>query len=242
MNIQRLSRSHRRRIFGGYNRKVMAYGPIAYWPLWEAAGSVAECLVNPAQNGTYVGVTLGQNGIGDGNTAPFFDGTNDYVDCGTATLYGAFKPDIGTALVWCKVNAAAVWTDGISRQAIFTQYNNINYLMLKKDNEDNRAELLYKADGTTKPINITSYSNAAWFVMAVTWDKGNDQEKGFIDGVQQGPTQTGLGTWNPANAIIRFLIGAYNTTPIQAWHGWLAHAALWDRVLSPAAMLDLSTV
>ena len=43
---------------GGYNEKVLRTGPIAYWPQDETSGTVARCLVNPAQNGTYTGVTL----------------------------------------------------------------------------------------------------------------------------------------------------------------------------------------
>ncbi|GAI14148.1 unnamed protein product, partial [marine sediment metagenome] len=74
-----------------YDDKVLGMDPIAYWPLSETSGLVANCLVNPAQNGVYTGVTLGQPGIGDGNTAPYFDGTNDYVDVLTAAFIAAYN-------------------------------------------------------------------------------------------------------------------------------------------------------
>jgi len=241
MDVQRLSRSHRRRIFGGYNRKVMAYGPIAYWPLWETAGSVAECLVNPAQNGAYVGTTLGQTGIGDGKTCPFFDGINDYVSAISDPLAAAFKPAVGTISFWAKVYNAGAWIDGQSRAFLYTHYDASNFVMLKKDNDNNKVLFYYKA-GTSKYVEITPYSETGWFFGTFTWSAAADEIKGYIDGVQQGNTVTSLGTWDPANSISRFLIGSYNTTPIQLWYGWLAHVAVWDRVLSPAAVLDLSTV
>ena len=68
---------------GTYADRVMRYGPIAYWPLWEASGTVAHCLVNPLQNGTYNSPVQGWppgTGIGDGNTAPWFDGATSFVN------------------------------------------------------------------------------------------------------------------------------------------------------------------
>ena len=50
-----------------YSEKVLALSPIAYWPLWEAAGAVAEDISGNGFDGAYTGVTLGQTGIGDGN-------------------------------------------------------------------------------------------------------------------------------------------------------------------------------
>ncbi len=49
-----------------YFRKVLSHRPIAYWPLWEASGSVAFDLAGNALHGAYTGVTLGQVGVGDG--------------------------------------------------------------------------------------------------------------------------------------------------------------------------------
>ena len=98
-----------------YDQKVLGYGPIAYWPLWELSGTTAQCLVNPAQNGTYSGVTLGQEGIGDGGQAPLFDGANDYVDIYSAALAAIFPYDEGSFCGWMKVFNVGVWSDGAVR-------------------------------------------------------------------------------------------------------------------------------
>ena len=56
-----------------YYKKVLATEPanlLAYWPLNEGSGSVADNLEGTAaRDGAYTGVTLGQAGIGDGWTA-----------------------------------------------------------------------------------------------------------------------------------------------------------------------------
>jgi len=89
-----------------YWERVMATDPIAYWPLWETSGTVARCLINPAQNGAYNSNVSGWPpgpGIGDGNTAPFFDGTNDYVNPFSVTFRGRFNGAEGTVMIWAKV-------------------------------------------------------------------------------------------------------------------------------------------
>ena len=44
-------------------------------------------------DGAYTGVTLGQDGIGDGNTCPLFDGANDFLDFYSAGFSSAFNGD-----------------------------------------------------------------------------------------------------------------------------------------------------
>ena len=112
--------SHRRRILGGsYADKVLSYGPIAYWPLWETAGASAACLVNPAQSGTAVGVTWANDATGAfGTAAPFFDGANDDINIYTAALAAAFSGHVGSLMVWCRVANAGVWTDGAARLSV----------------------------------------------------------------------------------------------------------------------------
>jgi hypothetical protein len=62
-----------------YARKMLAVAPnnlIGYWPMWELAGNIAYDRGPEGNNGAYSGVTLGQPGIGDGRSCPYFDGTN----------------------------------------------------------------------------------------------------------------------------------------------------------------------
>ena len=56
-----------------YSDKILGYGPFAYFTLSDKVGLVARDLTVNANHGTYFGVTLGQPGIGDGRTSPYFD-------------------------------------------------------------------------------------------------------------------------------------------------------------------------
>jgi len=227
-----------------YWRKVVYYRPIAYWPLWETGGTSARCLINPAQNGTYGGPTLGQtvtDSAGVSFLCPFFDGTNDYVNVQTAVFASALNGSEGTAAVWCRVNAAAVWTDGSQRWALYTvdvaDYN--EYISMIKSGS-NQIRWRYNAGGTLEAVQNNAFSSTNWFHMAVTWSASADQMKAYINGAQEGATQTVLGVW--AGGVDTSIIGAQAAGPVTPWHGWLAHAAFWDRALAQADIADLATV
>ena len=99
-----------------YYQKVLSYDPIAYWMMDEKQGAVSYDMVTArntgARNGAYTGVTLGQPGIGDGNTSPLFDGANDFTNIYSASFNAAFNGAEGTLGIWMRVFNVAVWTDG----------------------------------------------------------------------------------------------------------------------------------
>jgi hypothetical protein len=239
MLIHRLSRSHRRRIWGDYYKKVLSYDPTAYWPLWEPSGSVARCLVNPAQNGSYTGVTLGQPGIGDGHTAPLFDGANDYLNIGSATLLTALNGAEWTVMQWVKASGSGVWTDSAERKLVYLPASDGNFIFTRKSSNSNQVDVAYKAGGITKVASHTSFSPTTFFCMMSTCSATADAMKLYIDGIQRGGTQSSLGTW--AHTFSAALIGALSAAPSQVWDGCLAHVALFGSALSPAAILDLAT-
>ena len=239
----------------GYSAKVLGYSPIAYWPLWEASGDVAECLVNSAQNGAYTGVTLGQPGIGDGRTAPFFDGVTDYVNIYSIAFRDAFAlyndptglldESEGTVMIWAKVNAVGMWTDGADRFAFRLEADDNNYVFCAKTITNNRLFFRYIAGGVAESQNIGGLTTTDWMCLGMTWSKsaGVDGEaRYFLDGVQQGTTDTGLGVWAGNLNATETVIGATSTAPTVLWHGWLAHCAIWDTPLTPASMADLAVV
>jgi hypothetical protein len=246
MNIQRLSRSHRRRIFGGYSAKVLGYGPIAYWPLDEASGSAALCHVNPAQNGAFTGVTLGQTGIGDGGTCPLFDGTNDFCNIYSTTLNSVLSKTKFSALAWFKVDSVAQWTDGGVRYVLCFVVDASNAIMMRKSSQNNYFRWYYKAGGTNKNVLKTGITETGWVFTGMTVDTVADQLKAywFVDGVggQVGATTTLLGTWAGDLQATYSHIGAYSTTPTNPWYGHLAHVALYNDVLTLADFTNLAVV
>jgi len=229
-----------------YDQKVLATGPIAYWPLWETSGTVAHCLVNPLQDGTYNSDVSGWppgTGIGDGNTAPFFDGTNDCINIQTAALQAALDGSAGTLAVWQKVNAAAVWTDAANRRAFYTAdvTDWQEFIHLTKSNVANTYQWRYQAGGVLETVNEFGMAGVvAWFHTALTWDAAADQVKAYLNGVQTGVTQTILGVW--AGTVDVSVIGAESLVPANPWHGWLAHAVVLGRAATPAEIVTLATV
>ena len=229
-------------IFGGpsYMKKVLSTGPIAYWMGGESGGSTAFCQVLAAQNGQHTGVTLGQAGIGDGRTCPFYDGANDYTAIHTATFAGRFNGAEGSMLIWCRVANAGVWTDEAARYLTQLYADVNNSVALWKAGTDNTMYLRYKAGGVNSAAFAGDFTTTDWFCLLLTWSAAADEVKGFRNGAQLGDTQTDLGTW--AGSIAQAALGAQNTSPNAPWHGWQAHNILWDYALSPSTAQKLATV
>jgi len=221
-----------------YCKKVLSYAPIAYWPQWEPSGNVAHCLVNPAQNGTYTGVTLGQPGIGDGRTCPFYDGATDYTDVETAALKATANGTEGSILVWPRVFDAADWTDGNHRAILALQVSASHNVYIRKTTTNNELQWRYEANDVVNSVSQAGYTTTGPMCLGLTWDKIADEMRAFFGGLQVGATQNGLGLW--AGELNDAVIGAINNTPTWLWHGYLAHAALWDHALPPAVMEDLA--
>ena len=241
-----MSRLGTQRQFVQYHQKVLSYDPIAYWPLDEKQGTVAYDWVSGrvagAQNGAYTGVTLGQPGIGDGRTSPLFDGANDYVNVYSTTFRDAFNGAEGTLMAWAKVSGVGVWTDTVLRYISAIYIDASNYVLVRKATVANKLEWIYVAGGINETVSKTPISETGWMCLGLTWSKTADKMIVYYNGVQEGVTQTGLGTWagNPAAAYT--CIGSLNTTPLYTWNGYEAHVAVFGSALPPAAMLDLATV
>ncbi len=230
-----------------YAHKVLAIDQphlLAYWPLSEVAGSVAYDFSGTARHGAYTGVTLGQPGIGDGNTSPLFDGANDFVNIYTVSLRDAFNGSEGTAMIWAKVFNAGVWTDSASRYAMLLRVDVNNWVYSPRRISNNGAlRAGYTAGGTQELVTSAGHAELTWLCAAITWSKSagvNGEVKAFLNGAQYGTTQTLLGTWAGALAPTTTVIGATDTVPGGPWYGWLAHPALWDIALTQPQIAPLA--
>lgn len=235
-------------IMGGvYSDKVLSYSPIAYWPLWETAGVTATDQINsPAQDGAYTGVTLA-NAIGpDGvNSAPLFDGANDFVNIYSATLDGVFDGTEGTTMIWARAFNAGVWTDGSNDYALCLKEDNDNFVYLYKIAANNSFNYRYQANNVDETITKGGIISTDWICQAVTWSlsAGVDGEvKAYYNGVQEGATQTALGAWVGSLNAATTIIGALTLLSLNSWYGWLAHCAIWDKALTSTQILNLATV
>lgn len=223
-----------------YIDKVIGYSPIAYWPSNEASGTDAICQVNASQNGTHTGVTLGQTGIGDGETCPFYDGANDVTDVYTATLNGVFDPAECTVMIWAKMDTWA-WTDNTQRFWFAFRADGANAIQIDKP-ANGSIRWQYKAGGTTKTDTKSGVSEAGWFHLAITISATADEVKYFYGGSQHGSTDSSLGTWSGALSSTQTCVGAVTNSPTSPFDGYLAHCAVWNFALAPATIADLAVV
>src|ERR1039458_3012785 len=76
-----------------YDSLIVADGPLGFWPLNESSGTTATDVTGNGHNGTYTGgFTLGQAGIGDGETAASFNGSTGYVTVPDASALRLVPP------------------------------------------------------------------------------------------------------------------------------------------------------
>ena len=233
-----------------YSEKVLATATanlIAYWPLWETAGAVADNLEGTAaRDGAYTGVTLNSSTGPDGKPVPLFDGANDYCEIYTASFSTAFNGDEGSAMVWAKVSGVGVWTDGTSRAVLYMGAAATNYITLLRPADNGNFLFRYRAQGINEDLVKSSLSTTSWVCYGLTWSQaaaaGNGEVKAYYNGIQEGATQAIANAWVGALVDNSCFVGAVTIIPGQVWDGYLAHAAVWTTPLTPAQMLALATV
>ncbi len=215
---------------------------LAYWPLQEGSGAVADNLQgNADRDGAYTGVDLGQAGIGDGWTSPYFDGVNDVVDVYSASLASAFSGAEGTMSCWWKVLDASIWTDGSYHYIFSLSVDASNFARVLKSSINGRLSSDYRAGGTWTNYNWGSRSDTDWVHWAIVWSKAGDYVNHFLAGSKQ--SGSGLGVW--AGSLHQNTCGIGSQQGVSAvlpWNGWIAHAAVWDKPLSDAQIAQLASV
>jgi hypothetical protein len=222
-----------------YWRKVRSMMPqnlIGYWPLWEQAGNVAYDWSGRGHNGTHVGVTLGQPGIGDGRYCPFFDGINDYVDIFSAGLTAAFNGAEGMLMAWGRVADIGIWTSGVQHYlARFATAAADDIRLYHSGN--NTLTWYYRAGGVAVSRILAGLTTTDWMCMGISWSASADEVRCYYNGAQVGATLNGLGIWaGPLNLAV---IGAATAAGGTPWSGWGAHVVPWDTPLTPAQVARL---
>ena len=216
---------------------------IAWLRLNDKSGSAAlnEVGVSGVLGSAGAAPTMGSAGIGDGGTAFSFDG-GDYVDIFGAVPPAAFNGAKGSLLIWARITDAAVWADGtIRRIAFLSPDNGNNQINFRKTATANQIGMGRTGGGVVDQVLDTSLAATTdWFMLALTWDTTADELKAYINGVQIGSTQTGLGAFTGALNPTYCCLGANDTGAANPWKGLLAHGTVWaNRVLTAAEILDI---
>lgn len=230
-----------------YIDKVLATQPsnlIAYWPLIEASGTVADNAKGDAnKDGTYssdVSTWGTVVGIGDGKTAPNFV-AGGIVSIYSAALNTVFNPAELTLSFWIKV-PSGTWTDGSTEIPIDIGADTTNnFIRIDKATVNNRLQFFYKAGGTLKTVTKNSVSTTDWIHICMTVSATADAFKVYFNGSQEGTTQATLGTWAGALLDAACAIGAQTTASALKFAGYIAHVAIWNTPLSEPDIGRLST-
>lgn len=224
-----------------YIKKIVATSPFIYFPLNETTGTAAvnQGTLGTSANGTYTGVDLANvNGPKLPYKAPYFDGANDWINVESSALNGAYNGQLGTLAIWIKAYDASFWTDSLNHWIVrFDKDSGANYVQLLKYT-DNKIYWEYNSNSVTKTIGSDAYKNTNWQMMACTWSLAADEVKAYMNSVQVGSTATGLGTWS-GGSLENAHIGCLHHTPTFPMKGYLAHCAMWARVLSQPELLSL---
>lgn len=220
-----------------YFQRVINYAPIRYWPLWDLSGlSATELIVG--DNGTYsAGVTLGANGIGDGKTGIATDADN--VNLYSAALNASFNPALFSIMIWTQITNPGVWIDATNRWMFQLRADVNNRLYFYKTTTNNQVRFDYIAGGTNKNVVYSTSGPLTYLSLLATVSKVADEMKFFVNGAQVGVTQTGLGNWVGALTSTVCTLAASNTSSASPNIGNLAHAVLWNKIVTPAEVASL---
>lgn len=226
--------------------RILATQPsnlIAYWPLGEITGTTADDVSSTNADGAYAGTfTLNQDGIGDGSRSVLLAGGRvDLTAVMTALNTAMGDKSKGTLLAWVKVANVGVWTDATIRGIVHMGADASNRVFINKNNTSNELAFSHRAGATVRTITTTiSASNV--FSVGLTWDKLADECKAFVNGLQVGATQTGLGIFAGVLSNGFTAIGDSSSLGSQPFSGNESHVGAWNLALTPAEMLRVGVV
>lgn len=212
--------------------------PLAYWPLWDAAGSATAVELINGWNGTPSSVTFGNTGIGDGKKSTLIGATNSYINVYSTALRDAFPSAAGSMHIWAKVSASGVWSDSANRIWFEFRVNASNYIHIYKTST-NTLRWQYVAGGTSSDYFESPPSDTDFIPLTITWSKANNRVRGYIWGGQAGAEVSGLGVWAGQIASTTTLLGSLLTNS-GACSSYIAHAILFNRELTKSEVQTLA--
>lgn len=216
---------------------------LRYYPLDDPVGSnVARDISgynSPGAHGT--GLTCGVTGIGDGLTATRYTGAHQGTNIYSVGLNSLFNKSEGTIMVWFKVSAVGVWTDGTVRNLVHLRGDGNNRFYIRRETVSLDLNFNRSCGGSSRdlhyPLNLTG-----WHCCIVTWSVANNECWSYIDGIPFSlGTLTPIGTWSGnLDAAVCGIGRSWAATDI--WSGDIAHVAIATRPLTWIEAMGLSVV
>lgn len=220
-----------------YQDAVLATNPMAYWPLDEAGGAVADATGNG-----HHGAAEGSPGYGAPSLLPGGAGSAISLSHGSRFAVDAFeKWNAGstgyTVAYWIQFdNAVSTYTQVLG-DGVGTFYM-MSYL--QNDGAGVCPRPHYGAVNSgydPSPCTLGAYlTPGAPHQVVISWDRALGQAHTWIDGVEF--IQTGKPTGVPTNTDLRLWIGHDDRE--AGWSMTLDEPAFWDRPLTAAEVQSLA--
>ena len=156
-----------------------------------------------------------------------FDGTNDYVNIDT--INEDISNSVGSVSAWIKID-----TVGVSVTIIRFYIDSSNFIRVWYNGNTNKLAFQTKASGTNNLIlaNPSIENDGNWHHVAMTWDKPEDEIKGYLDG-SQFSTTVAYDDILSGDEFTESLIGS-NAGTVAFWLGHIDEVCVYDAVLSAA--------
>ncbi len=223
---------------------------VGLWPLNEESGTVAYDISPNGYNATSSGLlrsNLQRSFLApDGDKCAQFDGSASYIN-----LYAAITKEpttIGSISLLAAVPQANLASTTMM-QIITLKYDASNYIDITFDTTAYRFNGTYEANDAKRGVNSLVYNVDGgpqfpeWHQFGLTWTAAGDAVKFYVDGLQQGTTQTLLGTWSGAMAADTMVLGSSNSSSAaDVLTGYIARVGVWSVVLPDATMQDLAVI
>ena len=216
-----------------YGQRAVATNSIAWWPLDDdVAATEARSVIIGIPDGVLAGdPTFGANGFNP-DTAVDLDGTGDKFDIYSSALATAFDGQNGSMSVYLNHDD---WSSGSESLAV-TLGNATNWIKVGKSDDD-AVLVRYNTDGggiTRK----TTYFQAGWIHLVLTWSLTADRLILYLDGAEQYAVN-GVKAFTGGLASGYCYIGDEAAADTSPWDGKLQHVLIWDRVLTAGEVATL---
>jgi len=229
-------------VMGGgldYGNLVLDTAPdnlIAYWPLNEVSGLVANDISGNENHAAYTetGVTLNQLGPDSSSRSILLDPANGgYVNLYSLAFRADFNGDEGALMVWVKMRDVSVWEDGTARTIIRFYTDASHQILVSKTTTS--TTLIFNLETPTGD-NIRSYpaeSYAGWMCIGLSWSAAGGYMRAYVNGAKQGADMP-WGDWTGLPTSGATILGAGSITPTTPWDGYISNSAVWNAPLSDA--------
>jgi len=182
---------------------------------------------------------------------PKFDGSSSTIDLYSSALNTAMDWTTFTVAIWFKVGALGDWSDSTAGRILTIAADANNYLRLSKSDTNNQIDFAYAgqstADSVAASVLVDGEAPVTWQHLAITVsDSANDNQlKAYLNGVQTGSTQTGIGVWSGAiDSDLCVLGSSALATPADqlAADSMVAELGIWSTVLDANEIKRLSEI